>query len=196
MSKKSDLRKQHIIETFRNCLSNDVYSNISIEDVAKKASISKGGLRHHYPTKESLYQGVIEEFFTEFTEQISTVTEDLDVYDMQVVTTLFNFEKMLKSRENMRFMLNILQISFEDEMILKLVQKFLIDHLNLIEGIFENKNIIEKNTKLNKTKGRIIQSILLTMGIFETIAPIGIDENASLQHIVNMIREDKLNNDE
>ncbi|HNV48316.1 MAG TPA: TetR/AcrR family transcriptional regulator, partial [Spirochaetota bacterium] len=65
---KAKRNKKAILSAIKRCLDRVAYSYISMQDVADEAGISKGGLRYYYPTKESLYMALIEDFFTEMDE--------------------------------------------------------------------------------------------------------------------------------
>lgn len=54
---------------------------LTLEAVAKEAGVSKGGLLHHYPNKEALIKGMVEEltddFFTNVLEKVTNTTKDV-----------------------------------------------------------------------------------------------------------------------
>src|SRR4030066_2189605 len=129
-------KKNHIIEALKDCLEQNVYSQVSLEDVAKQAGLSKGGLRHYFPTREMLYVSLIENFFNQIQrDQIGVIQGlDLDMNDRALITTLFGIEKFLLDKKNMRILINIILYGFEDEKIREIIKKFIRNHLNLYAG--------------------------------------------------------------
>ena len=190
MKIKSENKKKHIIESLKTCLARDVYSRVSLEAVAKEAGISKGGLRHHFPTSDTLYKGLIENFFTEIEDQNKGATKELDGIDKAVVSTLFNMEKFLYSKDNIRIFINILQYAFENEEIMITIKKFLRNHIVQLQTI--TKNLKSENKKENEDEyfyARMIQTLLISTGIFEYIDPTGIDRAKMIKYIIKLLKQ-------
>jgi hypothetical protein len=51
--------REHIIDAALRVFGHQGYPESSMEDVCREAGCSKGGLYHHYPTKEALLLGVL-----------------------------------------------------------------------------------------------------------------------------------------
>jgi AcrR family transcriptional regulator len=186
-------KKKHIIEALKRCLEKDVYSQISLEDVAKEAGFSKGGLRHYFPTREELYVALIESFFNQIQrDQIGVVQGlDLDKNDKALITTLFGIEKFLLDKKNMRILINIILYGFEDEKIREIIKKFIRNHLNLytstIKELTTGSEVVESEAQFI---GRITQVILLFAGILEYIDPINVDTPKLIEFILKMYKHD------
>jgi AcrR family transcriptional regulator len=125
-------KKSQIVEAMKRCLERSVYSQISLEDVAKEAGYSKGGLRHYFPTREMLYVALIENFFNQIQrDQIGILQGlDLDMNDKALITTLFGIERFMLDKKNMRILINIILYGFEDEKIREIIKKYIRNHLN------------------------------------------------------------------
>jgi len=186
-------KKKHIIEALKRCLEKDVYSQVSLEDVAKEAGFSKGGLRHYFPTREELYVALIESFFNQIQrDQIGVVQGlDLDKNDRALITTLFGIEKFLLDKKNMRILINIILYGFEDEKIREIIKKFIRNHLNLytstIKELTTASEVVESEAQFI---GRITQVILLFAGILEYIDPINVDTPKLIEFILKMYKHD------
>lgn len=50
-------------------------ANLTLEEVAKQAGVSKGGLLHHFPTKEALIEGILRQLFAEFAAKVEHYAE-------------------------------------------------------------------------------------------------------------------------
>ncbi|MGG4408279.1 TetR/AcrR family transcriptional regulator [Niallia taxi] len=58
MESKADMKRHLILETAKRIIHEQGITNLTLDAVAKKASISKGGLLYHYPSKEALMKGI------------------------------------------------------------------------------------------------------------------------------------------
>ncbi|HNW28293.1 MAG TPA: TetR/AcrR family transcriptional regulator [Spirochaetota bacterium] len=186
-------KKKHIIEALKRCLEQDVYSQVSLEDVAKEAGFSKGGLRHYFPTREELYVALIENFFNQIQrDQIGVVQGlDLDKNDKALITTLFGIEKFLLDKKNMRILINIILYGFEDEKIREIIKKFIRNHLNLYSTTIKDlKSGVEVAESEAQFIGRITQVILLFAGILEYIDPINVDTPKLIEFILTLYKHD------
>ena len=186
-------KKKHIIEALKRCLEQDVYSQVSLEDVAKEAGFSKGGLRHYFPTREELYVALIESFFNQIQrDQIGVVQGlDLDKNDKALITTLFGIEKFLLDKKNMRILINIILYGFEDDKIRGIIKKFIRNHLNLysttVKELMTGSEVVESEALFI---GRITQVILLFAGILEYIDPINVDTPKLIEFILQLYKHD------
>ncbi|MCG8926014.1 TetR/AcrR family transcriptional regulator [Lentzea sp. CC55] len=53
--------------------------NVSLDAVAKEAGVSKGGLLHHFRSKQALIVGLIEEWFDHYDATVESLLEPEDV---------------------------------------------------------------------------------------------------------------------
>ncbi len=58
-----DIRKEEIMKAAPNVLSERGSANITLDDIAKAAGFSKGGITYYYSSKEALIKDVFEYFF-------------------------------------------------------------------------------------------------------------------------------------
>jgi AcrR family transcriptional regulator len=58
--------QQTIIVAARRIVQRDGVAHLTIEAVAREAGLSKGGVLYHFPTKDSLIEGMITSFLEEF----------------------------------------------------------------------------------------------------------------------------------
>jgi AcrR family transcriptional regulator len=192
MDKEQKLRekKKLIIEALKRLLEKNVYSQISVEDVAKEAGLSKGGLRHYFPTKEELYVELIEDFFNQIEKDNIGIIKGLDHVDRAFISTLFGIERFLLDKKNIRIFINIILYGFEDEKIMAMIRKFLRNHLNMYDNIIHNARSDGSASSPEETQfvGRITQIILLCAGLFESIDPIRMDTPELIEYILRLHR--------
>jgi AcrR family transcriptional regulator len=190
---KITIKKKHIIEALKHCLEKNVYSQISLEDVAKEAGLSKGGLRHYFPTREMLYVALIENFFNQIQRDQIEVFQglDLDMNDRAFLTTLFGIERFLLDKKNMRILINIVLYGFEDEKIRVIIKQFIRNHLNLYIGTIKDlKTETGAGDSEDRFIGRITQTILLFAGILEYIDPTDIETPELIEFIFKLYKHE------
>jgi AcrR family transcriptional regulator len=73
---KADLKKELIFKAVSQIVIEDGVEKLTLEAVAHKAGISKGGLLYHFPNKEALILGVIDQLSNRFMEQFDKRAED------------------------------------------------------------------------------------------------------------------------
>jgi AcrR family transcriptional regulator len=73
----TDQRRAQLLELAKRAFSDRAYDDVSIDDLAKVASISKGLLYHYFPTKRDLYIAGLREISDELVEAIQRVPETL-----------------------------------------------------------------------------------------------------------------------
>ncbi|MED1472391.1 TetR/AcrR family transcriptional regulator [Bacillus salipaludis] len=66
MDSKADVKRRLILDTAKEVTLENGFSELTLDAVAKKADISKGGLLYHFPNKESLIKGLAKYIFEEF----------------------------------------------------------------------------------------------------------------------------------
>lgn len=75
MQSKADIKRQLILETAKTLVLADGFNSLTLEAVAKKAGISKGGLLYHFPNKEKLIAWLGEYIFQEFENNFSKIAD-------------------------------------------------------------------------------------------------------------------------
>ena len=74
---ETDERRAQLLELAKRSFSNRSYDDVSIDDLAREAKISKGLLYHYFPTKRDLYVAGLSEIADELVAAITTVPVDL-----------------------------------------------------------------------------------------------------------------------
>ncbi len=73
----NDQRRAQILEIARRAFSVTPYDAFSIDDLARRAGISKGLLYHYFPTKRDLYVACLSAAGDELVASVSTISLDL-----------------------------------------------------------------------------------------------------------------------
>jgi AcrR family transcriptional regulator len=73
----NDQRRAQLLELAKRAFSDRAYDDVSIDDLARVADISKGLLYHYFPTKRDLYVAGLREIADELVEAVTRVPDDL-----------------------------------------------------------------------------------------------------------------------
>jgi AcrR family transcriptional regulator len=77
----NDQRRAQLLELAKRAFSDRAYDDVSIDDLARDASISKGLLYHYFPTKRHLYVAGLREIADELVDAITRVPVSLAPID-------------------------------------------------------------------------------------------------------------------
>jgi AcrR family transcriptional regulator len=77
----NDQRRAQLLALARKAFSDRAYDDVSIDDLAREAKISKGLLYHYFPTKRDLYVAGLREIADELVQAVTSVPADLAPID-------------------------------------------------------------------------------------------------------------------
>ncbi len=77
----NDERRAQLLQLARKAFSDRSYDEVSIDDLAREAKISKGLLYHYFPTKRDLYVAGLREIAEELVQRVSNIPTDLPPID-------------------------------------------------------------------------------------------------------------------
>jgi AcrR family transcriptional regulator len=77
----NDARRAQLLALARRAFSDRSYDDVSIDDLARAAKISKGLLYHYFPTKRDLYVAGLQEIADELVERVAAIPTDLPPAD-------------------------------------------------------------------------------------------------------------------
>ena len=77
----NEQRRAQLLELAKRAFSDRAYDDVSIDDLAKVANISKGLLYHYFPTKRDIYVAGLREISDELVEAITQVPQSLAPID-------------------------------------------------------------------------------------------------------------------
>src|SRR5512144_2015136 len=69
----NDERRAQLLSLARKAFSDRSYDDVSIDDLAREAKISKGLLYHYFPTKRDLYVAGLREIADELVERCTNI---------------------------------------------------------------------------------------------------------------------------
>jgi AcrR family transcriptional regulator len=77
----NDARRTQLLELARHIFADHSYDEVSIDDLARAAKISKGLLYHYFPTKRDLYVAALRVIAAELVERVRAIPRDLPPAD-------------------------------------------------------------------------------------------------------------------
>jgi AcrR family transcriptional regulator len=77
----NDERRAQLLQLARKAFSDRSYDEVSIDDLAREAKISKGLLYHYFPTKRDLYVAGLREIAEELVQRVTNIPPDLAPID-------------------------------------------------------------------------------------------------------------------
>ncbi|HLR51526.1 MAG TPA: TetR/AcrR family transcriptional regulator [Candidatus Avamphibacillus sp.] len=76
MTSKAYLKRRLILDATKQIILDHGLRALTLDGVAEKANISKGGLLYHFPNKESLIKGLAQYIFDEYSNQFYKYAEN------------------------------------------------------------------------------------------------------------------------
>lgn len=196
MGKSSNItiKKRIIIEALKTLLEKYSYSYISMQDVANEAGISKGGLRYYFPTKESLFVGLLEDFFNGIESNHLQMINSQDTdSDRAVLSTLFNIESFVLDKKNIKIFLNLVLYGLEEPSVMEPISAFFRKHLEIYKKIIEQAKsdlpVIDKSEFDLAFHARITQIIFLSAGLMEAFDPTGMEPVKLVRYVLSLFSE-------
>ena len=195
---KIALKKKRIIEALKRRLDQYAYSYVSMQDVADEAKISKGGLRYYFPTKESLYEELIRDFFTEIEKEHLTIANNPQLeQDKFFLSTLLGIERFVLNEANIKIFVNLILYGLQDEKMRNPIRDFFRNHLDLYKRMVAQTRIPEQTPVLTNKReefddefmARIVQIIFLSAGLLEAIDPIGLEPSKLARYVISLFEK-------
>ncbi len=178
VSRHVNVRKKILDSALRN-FSKNGYSDTSLRDIASDAQVSKGGLYHHFPTKEDLFLAVCshskdltmmktKKFLEEkgaFTGGKGDLYENLVEYYDKIILKINSFERvwlegMLESPKNSRLKKMMSKIERQQTQLGAEWLKKIRDHSNLLHGYTDEELLDISRGYLALYRGILVDGIM------------------------------------
>ena len=172
-------KKKVITAALKRCLDKQVYSRITIQEIADEAGFSKGGLLHYFATKEDIYLTLIKEIFSEIIQAHDFIPMGFGKKSQTSITALVGAERFILDKNNVKIIMNLILYSFEEPKIKKKILRYLRVHryfyLQLIRKNSMKEGILVDSEKDINHRAVIAQTIVLFIGLLDAIDPQEID---------------------
>lgn len=159
------IRRAQIIEAALACIARKGYPNVSMEEIAKSANLSKGGLAHYYKSKKALFKAAFQEFFERI---FIRGKEEMDRYN-HPVEKLLSFV-WLYNREDPEaeigypILFDFMSLALHDQELKKIFERWVGNWINLLsqalrQGMEEKIFIQFEPESMARTISSIYQGI-------------------------------------
>lgn len=155
---KSDRKdtRQHIIDTARALFSESSYLGVSMSDIAEKLDITKAALYYHFPSKDDIYNAVLDEVLNDINTALMKALKESSL-DRQLYKVIKNYLDLgLKEKNIVKATL----MSGEPT-----VRDHVIQNRKQIDGIIQPllKNILAEKGLSGQVDYRLLASLLICM---------------------------------
>jgi len=189
---KVKIKKKIIIEALKDLLENNVYSKITVQDIADASNFSKGGVLHYFATKEDIYLTLIEDIFKDLEESHRSIFDwNLNKESMAPMASLVGVENFLMDKKNTKIVINLILYAFQEEKIMNVIRTFISKQRNFYESIIpveEHDETRRKSDIDSKYLARIAQTVVLFLGLLETIDPVNIDHVDMVKFVTTLLK--------
>ena len=144
--KSQDERRKQILSAARHCFIEKGYDNSRMDDIARQADLSKGGVYFHFDGKRQIFRALVEE---EFQASIGFLQETVDTpgsaSSKLAKVGRFYLDMVVKDPTQPRFMVVLGEMAIRDPSIAELLrsmhERFVATLTELIEAGIQAKEI-------------------------------------------------------
>jgi len=187
-------RKEDIFEAAVHCFIEKGYAATTMESIAEKARMSKGGLYHYFGSKKELFLELFSYRVNKYFNEMKSYVNKNDSPEEQLRTIVRKAGQILKRNEDFyQFCLEFLSMGVRDPEIRKVMTAFYKDSVGTFRQIVEEGIEIGNFRKTDSEKAARA-FYFLVMGVYFTYFSVDIDFDIIDQHsfhINSMIRSMK-----
>lgn len=179
---KKEKRIEDIFEAALQCFNETGYAATSMENIAAKAHISKGGMYHYFGSKRELFLNLFRYRVNKYFNEMKSYMKEEDTPEQRIRTLVREAGQILKRNEGFyRFCLEFLSKGARDAEIRKIMTGFykdcVITFRDLVEEGIETGNFKEIDSE---KAARAIY--FLFMGVYFTYFSVDPDFDVAEQH--------------
>ncbi len=184
--KSPEVRKEEIFDAALSCFNQNGYYETSIEDIAAKAGISKGGIYHHFSSKKKLFIDLFHTVADRYFESLKQAVHETSDPAAELQELVKRSEEVFsKHYETLKYCLEFITLGTRDSEIRDEVTGF---YRNRVE-IFARKlaDGVDSNAYREIPVAGVARTLyFLSMGFFLTFFTVTIDFDPMVQHTINM----------
>ncbi len=184
-SAKKD-RKEDIFEAALQCFIENGYYRTSLDTIADKARISKGGIYYHFKSKDELFIKLFTYRCEKYFEHIRKEIQEIDDPEKRLEQFVSKASSVVIQNEDfLRFFLEFMAIGARDPEINKVMTEYYRDSVANFKHLIEAGIATGKYKKMNAAQ--IARGVyFLSMGIFFTYFTVKPDFNMVDEHIFHI----------
>jgi len=111
----SEETRERILKAAMELFTEKPYHEVSMDEIAKKSGVSKGGLFHHFPSKYELARSVLFKLLDDWLKELEERLDGLHGREMVPVLVNASFEMITSSPKLSRFFLELYEESLKRE---------------------------------------------------------------------------------
>ena len=175
-------RKEKIFDAAVRCFNEKGYHETTIDTIAAKAKISKGGVYYHFKSKKDLFLELFHYRVNKYFDQIKAYIKEEDNPETRLLMFIYKSSRILKQNEDFfKFCLEFLSMGVREREIRKVMTIFYKDSINTF------KHLIEEGIKEGKFRAidadKTARAVyFLFMGVFFTYYSVNVDFDLVEQH--------------
>ncbi|RME19310.1 MAG: TetR/AcrR family transcriptional regulator [Deltaproteobacteria bacterium] len=133
-----DVRKTQILDAARRCFIEKGYFATRMEDIAREAGLSKGGIYFHFDGKRALFNALVKEEFEKGTSAIERVASEVSSYEEAFRHLAEHFLRFFTEQPDYaRFLVVIAEMAGRDSRTRKMLLEMLDVYISALEGLLE-----------------------------------------------------------
>ncbi len=175
-------KKEMIFEAALSCFNEAGYDKTSIDSIAQKAGISKGGLYHYISSKKELFLELFDYKVNQYFEQMKAYTSKDQPPEEQLRILVAKAGEILKENEDFyRFCLEFLSMGVRDAEIRHVMTNFYKSSIATFKDIIDEA--IRTGSFAAVDSSKVARSLYLAvMGAFFTYFSVDVDFDLTEQH--------------
>jgi AcrR family transcriptional regulator len=179
-------RKETILEAALLCFNKNGYYKTSLEDIASRSKLSKGGIYYHFKSKEALFLELFHFRLAKYTEQLKTYIREENDPTKRIRILIHKWGLLLKENEDFfKFCLEFSSMGAREKEIRKEMTCFYKSSIETFSQIIEEGIAMGEFKEFDSE--RIAQLIFsLFHGGFSTYFSVNCNFDLIAQHIFNM----------
>lgn len=191
-----DQRKETIFKAAVKCFNEKGYYETTIDSIAAKAKISKGGIYYHFKSKKELFLELFHYRMKKYFDQLKAYIKEEPSPENQLRMFITKSSQILKDNEDFfRFFLEFLSMGAREHEIRKVMDIFYKDSIETFTFLME-EGIRTGKFKNIETDNVAHTMYFLFIGVFFTSFSVNVDYNLIEQHtfqidrIINSIKKE------
>jgi len=179
-------RKERILEAALLCFNEKGYHKTSIDDIALKGNISKGGIYYHFKSKDELFLKLFNFRLNKYTEQLKTYIQEGNDPVERIRILIKKWGLILKENEDFfKFCIEFSSMGARENEIRKEMTSFYKSSVKTFRQIIDEGISTGEFENIDSVKiARLIY--FLSHGIFSTFFSVDCDFDLIEQHTFNM----------
>jgi len=179
-------RKEKILEAALLCFNEKGYHKTSIDDIAIKGKISKGGIYYHFKSKDELFLKLFKFRLNRYIEQLKSYIQEESDPEKRIRILIQKWGLILKENEDFfKFCMEFSSMGAREKDIRKEMTTFYKNSVKTFSQIIEDGISIGEFE--NTDAERIARLIyFLSHGVFSTFFAVDCDFDLIEQHTFNM----------